>query len=97
MKTTLKWQHTRYCRRLFSEFEDKALETIPNETERKFTTDYLKFLRRKRWTYWNEMSSNVLEDVREVGKILKGKQDRGLGKKIDKMIAKSIQDYAKFV
>lgn len=43
------------------------------------------------------MSSNVLEDVREVGKILKGKQDRGLGKKIDKMIAKSIQDYAEFV
>lgn len=31
----------------------------------------------------NEMSSNVVKDVREVGKILKGRWDKALAKEID--------------
>jgi hypothetical protein len=40
------------------EFEDRDLETIQYETrgeERKFTIDYLLFLRRKRQDYWLKM------------------------------------------
>lgn len=36
----------------------------------------------------NEMSSNVVKDVREVGKILKGRWDKALAKEINKKINK---------
>lgn len=36
----------------------------------------------------NEMSSNVVKDVREVGKILKGRWDKALAKEINKKIGK---------